>query len=150
MERRGSGKDNEERERKNGGGEIKENPRLSPFIHRRIFCLQTAALFSPRRRRISSMQWMKVEFIVNRGEVKWRGWIESSREMVSRVKEEAEEDLPTHRGETIQSLQRCIPLYVTFSRYLRASHLECERGWLLEWKFSKMCKKLLLSPVKFH
>lgn len=100
MERRGSGKDNEERERKNGGGEIKENPRLSPFIHRRIFCLQTAALFSPRRRRISSMQWMKVEFIVNCGEVKWRGWIESSREMVSRVKEEAEEDLP-RRDDTV-------------------------------------------------
>lgn len=46
-------------------------------------------------------RWMKVEFIVNRGEVKWRGWIESSREkMVSRVKEEAGEDLPSDRGET--------------------------------------------------
>lgn len=86
-----------ERERMGAERKIKdgENPPLSStgkyFVYRpRLFSLADEY---PR--------WMKVEFIVNRGEVKWRGWIESSREkMVSRVKEEAGEDLPSDRGET--------------------------------------------------
>lgn len=58
MERRGSGKDNEERgiEREEGRGwkikdGEKENPRF-PFIHRQIFCLPSPAAFFPRRWKI--------------------------------------------------------------------------------------------------